>query len=195
MVTFPKATVLPILEYCSQLWNPVKVGQIRAVKSIQRHFTSKIYGIQHLSYWDRLRNLDLYSIERRRERYIVLYVYKIILVLSPNFEDDRLRIKTVYNERRGLSCVLPSVTTSATGRIKTAVEQFFVVRGPMLFNSLPRDIRSNKLGYERFKTRLDEILSKVDDNPSFPNLRPRAVSNSLLDQLELMKRDGSYSQL
>ena len=190
-----RATVLPILEYCSQLWNPIKLGQIRIFESVQRHFTSRILGIGHLNYWDRLKKLGTYSLERRRERYLVLYAYKVILGITPNLENDRFSIKTVYSDRRGLSCVVPHIRTSATSRIKTAVERSFAIRAPMLFNSLPVEIRSSNLNFETFKTHLDKILSKIENNPSFPNLRPRAVSNSLLDQLELMKRDGTYSSL
>ena len=192
MSTLFKATVLPILEYCSQLWNPCRVGQIRDIESIQRHFTSRMQGIGHLSYWDRLRALGIYSLERRRERYLILYVYKIILGITPNLEDVRFKIRTTYSERRGLSCVLPPIKANATGRIKTAVERSFAVRAPKLFNSLPKAIRSSSLSFNTFKAQLDILLGKVEDSPSFPNLRPRAISNSLLDQFELMKRDGTY---
>ena len=171
------------------------MGQIRDIESVQRYFTSRISGIGHLNYWDRLKSLDLFSLERRRERYLILYLYKIILGLTPNFDDNRFRIKTVYSERRGLSCSLPPIKTNATSRVKSAVERSFAVRAPMLFNCLPNHIRSNNLSFESFKCRLDKMLRKVEDSPSLPNLKPRAISNSLIDQFELMKRDGSYSFL
>ena len=195
MMILLKATVLPILEYCSQLWNPIKAGQVRDIESVQRYFTSRIVGINHIDYWGRLKILNLYSLERRRDRYLILYVYKIILGISPNFDDERFKIKTTYSGRRGLSCVLPPIKTTATARIKTIVERSFAVRAPMLFNSIPKDIRSDDLSFDAFKSRLDKVLSKIDDTPSFPYLRPRAASNSLIDQFELMKREGSYYSL
>ena len=85
MLTIYKATVLPILEYCSQLWGPTKTGDIKLLESIQRSFTSKINEVRELSYWDRLKLLDLHSLERRRDRYSIMYVYKIITGLVPNF--------------------------------------------------------------------------------------------------------------
>ena len=91
--------------------------------------------------------MDTYSLERRRERYLVLYAYKVILGITPNLVDDQLSIKTVYSERRGLSCVVPPIRTSATSRIKTAVERSFAIRAPMLFNSLPVEIRSSNLNF------------------------------------------------
>ena len=139
--------------------------------------------------------MNLFSLERRRERYLILYAYKIILGLTPNFDDDRFKIKTGYSERRGLSCLLPPIKTTATNRVKSLVERSFAVRAQTLFNCLPKHLRSNNLSFEAFKSCLDKIISKVEDNPSFPNLKPRAISNSLLDQFELMKRDGSYYSL
>ena len=89
MSTLYKATILPILEYCSQLWNPSKLGLIRDIESVQRYFTSRIADVSHLHYWDRLKSLQMYSLEKRRERYLILYIYRIILGVTPNFEDER----------------------------------------------------------------------------------------------------------
>ena len=102
MITLFKATVLPLLEYCSQLWSPGKVGEIRRLESVQRNFTYRVSGMNGLSYWDRLKRLNLYSLERRRERYAILYVYKIYRGIAPNFENERWTITTRYSERRGL---------------------------------------------------------------------------------------------
>ena len=148
-----------------------------------------------MNYWDRLKALGMYSLERRRERYLILYTYKIILGLAPNFEDQRFKIKTMVSERRGLSCVIPPIKTNATERIKSCVENSFSVRAPRIFNCLPKDIRSQNLNFPCFKKRLDEILTRVEDCPSFPELRPRAASNSILDQIDSMKRDGTYNTL
>ena len=102
MMTLYKALVRPILEYCSQLWSPTTLGLIRKIESVQRKFTARIDGMSQESYWSRLEKLDLYSMERRRERYSVLYVHKILAELSPNFEEERFKIKTSISGRRGL---------------------------------------------------------------------------------------------
>ena len=138
-----------------------------------------------LSYWDRLKKLNLYSLERRRERYTILYVYKIYRGIAPNFESERWTIKTKYSERRGLHCELPSICTSATARVKTMVEQSFAVRGPRLFNSIPLSLRTGSLTFDSFKRHLDVYLSKVDDEPSLPNYPSRWSSNSLLDRRDV----------
>ena len=74
MLTLLKSLVIPLLEYCCQLWNPWKTKDIQAIEAIQRTFTYKITEAQHLNYWERLHELKLNSIQRRRERYIIIYI-------------------------------------------------------------------------------------------------------------------------
>ena len=71
MLTLLKSTVLPLVENCSQLWSPMKIGEMEGV---QRNFTARIEGFSEIPYEDRLKRLKLYSLERRRERYIVIYI-------------------------------------------------------------------------------------------------------------------------
>ena len=61
MLTLLKSLVIPLLEYCFQLWNPWKAKDIQAIEAIQRTFTYKITEVQHLNYWERLHELKLYS--------------------------------------------------------------------------------------------------------------------------------------
>ena len=75
MLTLLKSLVIPQLEYCCQLWNPWKAKDIQAIEAIQRTFTYKITEVQHLNYWERLHELKLYSLQRRRERYIIIYIF------------------------------------------------------------------------------------------------------------------------
>ena len=54
MLTLLKSLVIPLLEYCCQLWNPWKAKDIQAIEDIQRTFTYKITEVQHLDYLERL---------------------------------------------------------------------------------------------------------------------------------------------
>jgi hypothetical protein len=78
MITLYKSLVRSLLEYCCPLWNPRKVTDIQLLESVQRTFTSKIRSVKHLNYWDRLRTLKLMSLQRRRERYIILQMWKVL---------------------------------------------------------------------------------------------------------------------
>ena len=64
MLTLVKSLVIPLLEYCCQLWNPWKARDIQSIKAIQRTFTNKITEVQYLNYWERLHKLKLYSLQR-----------------------------------------------------------------------------------------------------------------------------------
>ncbi len=72
----------------------------------------------NLNYWGRLKHLELYSLERRRERYIILYTWKMINGLAPNFESETSKIMTYYNERRGRLCRIPPFNNRAAARVK-----------------------------------------------------------------------------
>ena len=48
------------LEYCSLLWHPKKIGDIKIIEGVQRAFMSKISALSH-NYWERLRKLKLMS--------------------------------------------------------------------------------------------------------------------------------------
>lgn len=56
------------LDYCCVVWSPVRQKWIYELGKIQKSFTSKLKGIEDLDYHERLRKLNMYSLERRRER-------------------------------------------------------------------------------------------------------------------------------
>jgi len=59
--------VRPLVEYCSPVWSPSTIGQIKRVESVQKVFTKKLPGMRYLSYVERLSVLNLW-IPRSKER-------------------------------------------------------------------------------------------------------------------------------
>ena len=60
------------LEYCCIIWSPNEQQYINKIEDIQRIFTRKIDGMEGLNYHGRLRDLKMYSLERR-DRYQIIY--------------------------------------------------------------------------------------------------------------------------
>ena len=74
MLTLFKALVMSRLDYGCQLWSPYLIKHINMVEKVQRSFTRFISGMAGLSYAERLTVLKLYSLQHRRERYILLFM-------------------------------------------------------------------------------------------------------------------------
>ena len=179
MITLWKSLIAPILDYCCQLWSPSKPGQITALENVQHSFFKKIAGTTGLDYWDLLKLLKMSSLQRRRERYICIYMWKIIEGLVPNFG-----IRFHYNRRRGRQCSVPQVCTTAPHRFQTIRFNSMGVHGPRLFNSLPVNIRNMaECSVDTFKAALDKHLDTVPDEPRVPRLVKycQKSSNSLLE--------------
>ena len=87
MLMLFKSIVLPRIEYGSQLWCPHLRKDILALEKPQRFYTKHIDGLKDLSYKERLSVLNIYSLERRRERYLIIYIWKILENIVPNFSD------------------------------------------------------------------------------------------------------------
>ena len=180
------------MEYCSQLWAPTKIGHIRKIESIQRNFTDKIEGCHELNYWGRLEHLNLYSLERRRDRYKVIYVWKIINGLAPNIESEYANISTYNHIRRGKLCSVSPLNNRSRAMVRTIKESSFPVEASKTFNQLPITLRNFEGSLEAFKSRLDKFLATVPDTPALPGHHISAAGNSLRQQLAQQRAENMW---
>ena len=188
MLTLWKSMVLPKLEYCSQLWCPIKKGDILRIEEVQRSFVRKIcfHDSDDQGYWHRLSSLGLYSLQRRRERYRILYVWKVLEGVVPNVNDNEgSGIQQNMNPRFGRLCVVPSYHTLRNSKVKTLYDGTLSVHGSKLFNVLPRYIRNiTDCSIGIFKSELDRFLRQIPDEPLIPGYINSSLtygSNSLID--------------
>ena len=70
--------IRPLLEYCVQIWSPHKQGDIDLLERVQRRATKIVPALRNLPYAERLRRLNLTTLEERRIRGDMIETYKIL---------------------------------------------------------------------------------------------------------------------
>ena len=124
---------------------------------------------------------------------MIIYVWKILENHTPNMSgDSAIKSKGTPKSRRGRECVVPAVSTSAAKRIQSLRYSSFAVKGPSLFNALPRSLRNSKCTLDSFKKRLDKYLSTLPDEPLVPGYTTfRTIdSNSIIDWAAWARASG-----
>ena len=125
--------------------------------------------------------LGLYSLQRRRERYRIIYIWCILqgVVANPKPQQIMSRI----HPRHGRTC---NVLVVKRGAYHKHIFSSFSVQGAMLYNCFPKEVR-NLMDCEKsvFKKKLDNFLKTVPDKPQINGYTAsrRADTNSLLDMV------------
>ena len=172
LMTLYKSLVRSRLEFCCPLWNSSKVEDIVKLETIQRSFTSKIEGFSDFSYWERLRGLRLMSLQRRRERYTILHLFKILNSTTPN----DMNIQFTNSDRRGILALVPTLSRTTKQKFQSLYDSSFAVSAPRLWNSLPKRIRAEE-SFGKFKAALTKHCLAFPDQPPITGA---PSSNSLL---------------
>jgi len=158
ILTLFTSLIRPIVEYCSVVWDPSKITDISLLESIQRSATAKISSLAHLNYWERLKELKLFSLQRRRERYTIMYMHKILNHVVPN----DIGVIFYFSPRLGMKAKLPPLP-SVRNRLST-YDSSFSYRGPLLWNVLPSDLNTIT-SFSCFKAALDKFILNYPDHP------------------------------
>ena len=178
------------MEYCCIVWSPVNKKWIYELEKIQKSFTSKINGMEELDYHERLKKLNLYSLERRRERYLIIYGWQQL----EGKRENVLRL-TATKTRRDRRIISPKIPNMANGKRLSRVEKRQIYNCPSrktqrIFNSIPGYIRNlTDITLDTFKRHLDDWLKTVPDQPRGGGYSERvaAESNSIQHQAAIMR--------
>ena len=113
-----------------------------ALEEVQKSFTRKIKFDHKLDYWERLKELKMYSQERRRERYRVLYVWKMFENLVPTIHCGGNGGIMKLHPRNGRTMSLPTIDTKCPRAVQKMRDSSLIVHGAKLFNSMPKALRN-----------------------------------------------------
>ena len=128
----------------------------------------------------------MYSLQRRRERYFNIYIWKILEKLVPNINN---KIKANFTTKHGRKCEIIVKSNTTYSKLKDQISDL----GVKLFNLLPKALRNaTKIKVDKFKSLLNNYLQTIPGKPhilgkSYQN--HRAPSNSLVDIISAVNLD------
>jgi ribonuclease P/MRP protein subunit RPP40 len=146
----------PHLEYGNVVWHPQLRKDIDMIESVQHRATKMIPGLANISYEDRLKSLNLPSLEYRRLRGDAIKAFKYIKRIYSDYDPEFLPLhKTVGMITRGHQFKLKKRECHGKQRAN-----FFSLRIVNVWNSLPEEVVNSK-SVNEFKGRFDRCYKEL----------------------------------
>ena len=145
-----KSMVRPHLEYCSTVWSPSSVAEVKKLESVQRRATKMVKSVSKNSYPARLRALGMPTLEFRRLRSDMIQVFRILRGID-KIDHSKLFKLANNNRTRGHTLRLKKVMSNTNLR-----KNSFTQRVVAPWNSLSEDVVSAP-SVDSFKQRLNKF--------------------------------------
>ena len=135
----------------------------------------------------------MYSQQRRRERYRIIYVWKLLEGLVPEISSGgNGGMKKLHSDRIGRICYIPLIPRTVPTEVRRLREASLQHHRFLLFNALPKEIcEITNCSVDSFKNQLDLFLGKIIDEPlvkGYTALR-RTVNNSLVHMIPFARQN------
>ena len=147
------ALVRPHLESCVQLWSPQHKKDTELLEQVQR-VTKMIRVLEHLSYEEKLRDLGLSRLEKRKLQGHLIVAFQYLKAVYRK-DGNNLFSKACCDRTRSNGFKVRE------GRFRLDIrKKFFTMRVVKHWNGLPREVVEVP-PLETFKPRLDGALSNL----------------------------------
>jgi ribonuclease P/MRP protein subunit RPP40 len=145
-----KCLIRPRLEYAVQAWRPHLQKDVDLIEGVHRRATKLVVGMKGMSYEERLKFLDMTTLETRRIRGDLIELFKILKGIEDVKEEQFFTREKRCTRGHELKLIKPSCCLDYR-------KYAFSNRVINMWNNLPSDVIACSMVYS-FKHKIDAFL-------------------------------------